>query len=91
MADSIILATARMNKARAVTGDAHFRNLNSVMIVYSIYVLFRTCYLWFFCSRGMLGSLLLLGIFLECLGRDHGMRDFYLGRMTDGSRLKRHR
>src|SRR3989344_1400627 len=33
MADSIILATARINKAKVVTGDEHFRNLDSVMIV----------------------------------------------------------
>ncbi len=33
MSDSIILATAKMNKAKVVTGDEHFRNLDSVMII----------------------------------------------------------
>ncbi|MBS3081019.1 PIN domain-containing protein [Candidatus Pacearchaeota archaeon] len=32
MADSIILATAKIKNAKVVTGDEHFRNLNSVMI-----------------------------------------------------------
>lgn len=32
MADSIILATAKMNKISVVTGDEHFRNLNSIML-----------------------------------------------------------
>ena len=32
MADSIILATAKMNEAKVVTGDEHFRNLNSIML-----------------------------------------------------------
>ncbi len=33
MADSIVLSTANLNKAKVVTGDEHFRNLDSVMIV----------------------------------------------------------
>jgi|SRR3989338_1735691 len=32
MADSIILATAEIFNVKVVTGDEHFRNLNSVMI-----------------------------------------------------------
>ena len=32
MADAIILATAKMKKAKVVTGDEHFRNLDSVML-----------------------------------------------------------
>lgn len=32
MADSIILATARLLKVKVVTGDEHFRNLNSLML-----------------------------------------------------------
>ena len=32
VADAIILATARINKSKVVTGDEHFRNLDSVMI-----------------------------------------------------------
>jgi len=32
MADSIILATAKSLNAKVVTGDGHFRSLNSVMI-----------------------------------------------------------
>lgn len=32
MADSIILATAKLLNAKVVTGDEHFRNLNSVML-----------------------------------------------------------
>ncbi|MBI2452027.1 PIN domain-containing protein [Candidatus Pacearchaeota archaeon] len=32
MADSIILAAANLFGARVVTGDEHFRNLNSIMI-----------------------------------------------------------
>ena len=32
MADAIILATAKNNKSKVVTGDEHFRNLDSVMI-----------------------------------------------------------
>lgn len=32
MADSIILATARMNKAKVVTGDEHFRSFDCVML-----------------------------------------------------------
>ena len=32
MADSIILATAKMLNAKVVTGDGHFRNLDAVMI-----------------------------------------------------------
>jgi predicted nucleic acid-binding protein len=32
MADAIILASARINNGKVVTGDEHFRNLNSVML-----------------------------------------------------------
>ena len=32
MADSIILATAQLLNAKVVTGDSHFRELNSIMI-----------------------------------------------------------
>ena len=32
MADSIILATSNLLNAKVVTGDEHFRNLNSVML-----------------------------------------------------------
>jgi len=32
MADSIILATAKILTAKVVTGDEHFRNLDAVMI-----------------------------------------------------------
>lgn len=32
MADAIILATANLLNAKVVTGDEHFRNLNSIMI-----------------------------------------------------------
>ncbi len=32
MADSIILATAKLVGAKVVTGDEHFKTLNSVMI-----------------------------------------------------------
>jgi len=32
MADSIIFATAKLNKAKVVTGDEHFRSLNSLML-----------------------------------------------------------
>lgn len=32
MADSIILATAKLLNAKVVTGDEHFRNLDAVMI-----------------------------------------------------------
>ncbi len=32
MADSIILATATLHGAKVVSGDEHFRNLNSIML-----------------------------------------------------------
>ncbi|MDO8460579.1 MAG: PIN domain-containing protein [Nanoarchaeota archaeon] len=32
MADAIILSSAKINKSKVVTGDEHFRNLDSVMI-----------------------------------------------------------
>ena len=32
MADAIILATAKLVNGKVVTGDAHFKNLNSIML-----------------------------------------------------------
>ena len=32
MADAIILSSAKLNKGKVVTGDEHFRNLDSVML-----------------------------------------------------------
>ena len=32
MANSIVLATAKLLNATVITGDEHFRNLNSVML-----------------------------------------------------------